>query len=207
MWRDVYCAGSALKITPDISMASFPEGSYVVAYEGGIISDLAGNYNMGGINIMFTVSQNAGCPHLGVTGFSAAENNPNGVYTAVDPLNGHAAWTRTENQILHLYWRERDLTQGRPGSWVISSQRGGSGFLAYANLSMMENLGQEGQLRPPGQAWKKFESHRWLEHSDIMITCSSVVDRKSPILVKVSFTHFTGLTAGSPNFSHNYFAL
>lgn len=85
--------GRDLIVKPDIRMSSLPEGTYLLAFEGGIVEDLQGNGNLGATNFTFDVSANAGCAFLGVTGFTVDNVNLNGIYRASSPLNNKPKWT------------------------------------------------------------------------------------------------------------------
>lgn len=175
-----------MKIIPDIGMSSFPEGKYVVGYEGGIVTDLKENFNKGAIDIVFSVSKTAGCPNLYVTGYSTNEVNPNGLYTTVEPINGHVAWRGGANEPMYIYWKEKDVNRNQPGNWIISSKTDERHFIAYADLSMMNSLGKIGEVRPPTGTWKKWENDEWIEHLDITMTCRDTLDRTFPKLIEVS---------------------
>lgn len=174
-----------MKIIPDISMSSFSEGKYVVGYEGGIVADLQDNFNRGAIDVMFTISKSVGCPYMYVTGYSTTEVNPNGLYTAVEPINGHSAWRGGAHNPLYIYWKEREAKKNQPGNWIISSKTDERHFIAYADLDMMKKLGREGEIRPPGGIWKKWETDQWLEHPEITVTCKETFDRTFPKLIEV----------------------
>lgn len=175
-----------MKVVPDITMASFREGKYVLGYEGGIVADLQNNFNRGAIDVVFTISKTAGCPHLYVTGYSTSEVNPNGLYTPVEPINGHAAWRGGANEPLYVYWKQKDVDRNQPGNWIISSKTDERHFIAYADLNMMNLLGAQGEVRPPTGMWKKWEGDQWMEHPDITMTCADSLDRTFPKLIEVS---------------------
>lgn len=176
-----------MKIVPDISMSTFPEGGFIVGYEGGIVSDLYQNYNEGSISLMFTVSRSAGCPFLYLTGFSTEDVNPNGVFSNVDPVNMHAAWRGgSDGAPLYLYWKLRDPERRQPGSWILSTKTDGKRFIAYADLKMMERLGKDGEVRPPKGLWKKWSNNKWEEQPDVTVTCREGLDRSFPKLIEVT---------------------
>lgn len=60
--------GQKLRIIPDKDAASLPLGDYRIGIEFGFVTDLIGNMNKGENNLRFTLSNDANCPFLYVTG-------------------------------------------------------------------------------------------------------------------------------------------
>ncbi|XP_053991153.1 uncharacterized protein LOC128883142 [Hylaeus volcanicus] len=177
--------GTQLRIIPDISIASFPEGNYLIIYEGGIVADMAGNTNTGAMDIQFTVSKNAGCPYLAVTGFSPIQHNPNGVYFSIEPINNHAAWIRVgKPETVYIFWHPEMQHDVKKGSWVISPQKESRQVIAFENTTNQESLHES--LRPEGHHWNKFQINQVIDLHDIHILCTSVQDTEFPKLLKIS---------------------
>lgn len=177
--------GREMRIIPDVTMASFPEGKYVLGYEGGIVADVFENFNKGAIDITFTISKTAGCPFLYVTGFSTSEINLNGLYTAVEPVSRHAAWRGGSGDAVFLYWKTEEPARNQPGNWIFSAKTDERNFVGYADLQMMASLGRSGEARPPNGKWKKWQTRRWVTHPDIVMACRTSVDRSFPKLIEI----------------------
>jgi hypothetical protein len=178
--------GTQLRIIPDISMATFPEGTYLIIYEGGIVADMAENTNTGAMDIQFTVSKNAGCPFLAVTGFSTIQHNPNGVYFSIEPINNHAAWIRVgKPETFYIFWQPDMQHNFKKGSWVISPQRETRQVIAFENTTSKDITMGYGSLRPEGHHWNKFQINELIDLYDIYILCTSVQDTEFPKLINV----------------------
>ncbi|OII75017.1 uncharacterized protein cubi_03127 [Cryptosporidium ubiquitum] len=172
------------------SRTPLPEDNYVVGLEAGAISDLHGNPNDGIPFWTFTISRNASCPYMYVTGFSTNNGNVNGLYMPWKaPKNGKAVWNGGERKQFYIYYSILD-SDSKNGTWVIDRDLDSSDILSFAESVLPE---PNNHIPPDGKStnWKKWvsinpdEEPEWVDHSDISIICRSFPEKTPPSLIAI----------------------
>lgn len=167
-----------------------PEDSYVVGLEAGAISDLQGNPNDGIPLWTFTISRNASCPYMYVTGFSTNNGNVNGLYMPWKaPKNGKAVWNGGERKQFYVYYSILD-SESNNGTWVIDRDLDSSDILSFADSVLPD---PNNYIPPDGKTtiWKKWVSinpedePEWMDHRDVSIVCRSFPEKTSPSLIAI----------------------
>ncbi|CDJ40550.1 sushi domain-containing protein / SCR repeat-containing protein, putative [Eimeria tenella] len=178
--------GQILTVTPDEELSSLPQGSYKLSIEFGFVTDLTGNPSDAVPFIPFRVAKDGGCPLLYVTGFGTENGNCNGLYTPIDPLNGHAGWRGAEGNAFFIYYRKE--TDEEPGNWVIDTDLDEGAFLAFADVSLLQGFprGEKGgpQLPPTG-LWHKWTGKKREEQPFAAFVCREKPDHLPPTLIDV----------------------
>ncbi|CUV07444.1 unnamed protein product [Cryptosporidium hominis] len=172
------------------SRTPLPEDNYVVGLEAGAISDLHGNPNDGIPFWTFTISRNASCPYMYLTGFSTNNGNVNGLYMPWKaPKNGKAVWNGGERKQFYIYYSILD-SESKNGTWVIDRDLDSSDILSFAESVLPE---PNNHIPPDGKStkWKKWvsinpeEEPEWIEHGDISIICRSFPEKSPPSLIAI----------------------
>uniref|UniRef100_A0A0G4HS72 Sushi domain-containing protein n=1 Tax=Chromera velia CCMP2878 TaxID=1169474 RepID=A0A0G4HS72_9ALVE len=181
--------GFQLTLRPDLSLRDgLPEGVYRVYYESRLVRDTAGNENTGRTDYYFSVSKNAGCPFLYLTGFFPGEDastgpNPNGLFVPIEPVSGKAAWkgASPNNKGLFIYWKPEEGSV--QANWLLDTNTEPSQFLGYADLQVIRNTREK--QRPPSGYWKKWVGSGWLEQP-VNFQCRDQPDNTPPTLVDIN---------------------
>lgn len=183
--------GTDLIINPDIRLSTFPEGKYIVIFEGGIVMDMDGNLVEGKKDLSFTILSDAGCPFFGITGLSILPINGNGIYKRHDSYNDRPTWilkTLNGNLFLELYFsKQKDKNnKNHLGVWVISPL-GAREVKFYAMFeasdSQIANF-----VRPISGSWQVYSEGTWTLHENVILSCLSTVDLIAPVLTSVSLS-------------------
>ncbi|KAF7458130.1 Bacterial Ig-like domain protein [Cryptosporidium felis] len=184
------------------SRTPLPEDSYIVGLEAGAVSDLHGNPNDGIPLWTFTISRNASCPFMYITGFSTNNGNVNGLYTPWKaPKNGKAVWNGGERKQFFVYYSILD-SEFNNGTWVIDRDLDSSDILAFAESVLPD---PNNHVPPDGKTtiWKKWlsinpeEEPEWIVHEDISVICRSFPEKSAPSLIAIQPS--LGSVGVSPN--------
>ncbi|CDJ59328.1 sushi domain-containing protein / SCR repeat-containing protein, putative [Eimeria maxima] len=179
--------GQMLMVTPDEELTSLPQGNYTVSLEFGFVIDLTGNPCEGVGPLSFRIAKDGGCPLLYVTGFGTENGNCNGLYTPIDPVNGHAAWRGGEGNVFFIYYRQE--TAQEPGNWVVDTDLDESAFLGFADIALLQGPPRrsrgDGPPLPPSGLWHKWTGKKREEQPFAVFLCRQTPDHLPPSLVAV----------------------
>ena len=192
--------GQLLVVTPDEELTSLPQGNYTVSLEFGFVIDLTGNPCEAVGPISFRIAKDGGCPLLYVTGFGTENGNCNGLYTPIDPINGHAAWRGGEGNLFFIYYRQE--TAEEPGNWVVDTDLDESAFLGFADIALLQGAPRGpkgGPQLPPSGLWHKWTGKKREEQPFAAFVCRQNPDHLPPTLVAVGPPHPETPTAVEDN--------
>ncbi|PHJ24936.1 sushi domain (scr repeat) domain-containing protein [Cystoisospora suis] len=181
--------GQKLRIIPDKDAVSLPLGDYRIGIEFGFVTDLIGNMNKGENNLRFTLSNDANCPFLYVTGFTTENGNCNGLYSPADPMNDQASWQGGEKNAFFIYWKKEVRDNGKlqqGGNWIVDTNYDDSSFLAFADLTAHADK-KRGRSKavPPSGLWHKWTGATRSPQPEVSIYCAQAPDRSPASLIAV----------------------
>lgn len=156
--------GRELTITPDTKLKSLAQTEWTVTYDPGLVADIAGNLLADTKSLVFKISADGGCPFLCVTGFQVEGLNLNGIYRAVEPVNGKPRWSAVApagkgGLANSIFWTPK-------AKWVIGLNEDTTKFMAYSEIEA-----ESFPNRPGTGIWKKWKDKQWTDQMDVVIDC------------------------------------